>query len=65
MEEIYYILELKTQINQKSLNFGFNLRSMDNESKARMGIKECIEHGVVIPYPVLYLKEGELINFLI
>lgn len=39
----------------------FNLRSFENEVKARMGIVECINHKVIEPFPVLYEKPGELV----
>lgn len=26
-----------------------------------MGVKECLEHGVVVPYPVMVEKNGEYV----
>jgi len=39
----------------------FNIRSFDDEKKARMGVVECVSHKLVDPYPVLYEKPGEFI----
>lgn len=37
----------------------FTLRQMDNETKAKMGVVECVTHKLVEPFQVLYEKEGE------
>ena len=34
-------------------------RSCEEESKARMGVVECLNHKLVEPFNVLYEKEGE------
>ena len=34
---------------------------MDDEVKARMGLKECVAHGLLQPFNVLYEREGELV----
>lgn len=34
----------------------FNLRHFEEETKARMGIVECISHKMVEPFQVLYEK---------
>ena len=31
---------------------------LDQETKARMGVKECVEHGLLDPFPVTYEREG-------
>ena len=42
----------------------FNLRSLDDEKKAKMGINECVNHGLITPFPVLvsllYLKPDNM-----
>ena len=35
------------------------IRSCEEESKARMGVVECLNHKLVEPFNVLYEKEGE------
>ncbi len=42
----------------------FNLRSMEDEKKARMGVVECVTHKLIEPFQVLYEKEGKR-NFLL
>jgi hypothetical protein len=37
----------------------FNLRSMEDEKKARMGVVECVTHKLIEPFQVLYEKEGK------
>lgn len=39
----------------------FTLRYFDDEVKARMGLKECLNHKLVEPFPVLHEKEGEFV----
>jgi len=60
-----YMLKMKTSrefFSKVSKQFGtmpFNLRCMDDEKKARMGVVECAGHRLVEPFQVLYEKEGE------
>lgn len=60
-----YMLKMKTSrefFSKVSKQFGampFNLRTMDDEKKARMGVVECAAHKLVEPFQVLYEKEGE------
>lgn len=39
----------------------FSLRYFDEEVKAKMGLKECVNHKLIEPFPVLHEKEGELV----
>lgn len=39
----------------------FTLRYFDDEVKAKMGLKECINHKLIEPFPVLHEKEGEFV----
>ncbi|RXG55554.1 Proliferation-associated protein 2G4 [Armadillidium vulgare] len=39
----------------------FNLRSFDDEKKARMGVVECVSHKLVEPYPVLWEKPNDFV----
>jgi len=60
-----YMLKLKTSrefYSKVAKQFGtmpFNLRSMEDEKKARMGVVECVTHKLIEPFQVLYEKEGE------
>ena len=37
----------------------FTLRSCENETKAKMGVVECVTHKLIEPFQVLYEKEAE------
>lgn len=62
-----YMLKMKTSrefYSKVSKQFGtmpFNLRSMEDEKKARMGVVECVTHKLIEPFQVLYEKEGEYV----
>ena len=51
------------EINAKFPALPFTFRELETEkaSSHRMGIKECLNHGLLHPYPVLYEKSGELV----
>lgn len=59
-----YMLKMKTsreffsKVNKQFGTMPFNLRSMDDEKKARMGVVECVTHKLIEPFQVLYDKEG-------
>ena len=38
-------------------------RMMPHELKAKMGVNECVKHGLMEPFQVLYEKEGKLVWF--
>jgi len=39
----------------------FSMRYLEDERTARAGIRECLAHELIIPYPILYEKAGETI----
>ena len=41
----------------------FNLRSFDSETKAKMGVVECVTHKLVEPFQVLHEKDSKYRNF--
>ena len=43
------------------LEFAPMRRSLEDEKKARMGVVECVSHGLVEAYPVMWDKEGMLV----
>lgn len=49
------------QVGKEHGQMPFNLRTFDDEKKARMGVMECVSHKLVAPYPVLWEKSGELV----
>ncbi|XP_055354921.1 proliferation-associated protein 2G4-like [Paramacrobiotus metropolitanus] len=42
----------------------FSLRYFDDEETARLSAQECVDHGILLGFPVLYEKEGELVALL-
>ena len=40
----------------------FSTRSLEIQGgPARMGLVECVQHGLLVPFPVLHAKSGELV----
>ena len=42
-------------------SFCFSLNSFEDPIAARIGIKECLEHELLVPYPVLTEKAGAFV----
>lgn len=75
----YYLrtvtLELYSEITNRFLAYPFSLRylkylmtiirfsAFDDVKRARLGICECIKHGVIEPLPVVCEKDGISISF--
>lgn len=65
--DLTYQLKLQTsratfsEIQKKAGSFPFSLRSLDDAKRARMGLRECQNHGLVEPFDVLYDKEGQTV----
>lgn len=66
--ENYYQLKNKSsreflrRVNDDFPCFPFSLRNFqDNVARTRLGIKECINHNLLIDYPILHEKQGEYI----
>nr|CAX74794.1 Proliferation-associated protein 2G4 [Schistosoma japonicum] len=53
--------QLYSEIANKFLVYPFNLRSLDDIKKARLGITECIKHGVIQPLSVHCEKDDEFV----
>lgn len=62
-----YSLKMKTsreflsQVNKKCGTMPFNLRIMDDERKAKLGVVECVNHRLIEPFQVLYEKPDHLV----
>jgi len=60
--EVNYRLKMKasrfvlTEVDKTFPKLPFTLRHFDDERQARMGITECVSHGLLTPYPVLQEK---------
>lgn len=61
--------QLKMASSRRALNeiqtkFGFmpfNIRNMEEEGKARLGVVEPLKNGLLMPYDVLQEKEGSFV----
>ncbi len=38
--------------------FPFTLRCLEDEKRARMGVSEAVQHGLLRPYEVVYTEKG-------
>ena len=65
-----YMLKMKNSreffsaVNKKHGAMPFNIRGFESETKAKMGVVECVTHKLVVPFQVLYEKEGTLRFFI-
>jgi curved DNA binding protein len=48
------------EVNKKFPTLPFSIRSFD-EMTARLGIRECVNHELLMPYPVLNEKRGDFV----
>ena len=64
-----YMLKMKTSrefYSKVSKQFGtmpFNIRNMEDERKARMGVVECVGKRLIEPFQVLFEKEGNKADY--
>jgi len=62
-----YMLKMKTsreffhKISNTVGTMPFNIRSMDDERKAKLGALECVSHRLIEPFQVLQEKAGEYV----
>jgi curved DNA binding protein len=62
-----YQLKLKasrmfyTEVRTKHGSMPFNLRGFQDETKAKMGVVECVKNKLIEPFQVLYEKPSELV----
>jgi len=57
---VSYQLKMKTsravfsEVQKKAGPFPFNVRVLEDEKRARMGLQEAVQHNLVKPYEVVY-----------
>lgn len=49
------------EVNKKYPTLPFSISGLDNQTAARVGVKECVAHDLLTPYPVLVEKAGEIV----
>lgn len=55
MKNSRYVL---SEVDKKFPTLPFTLAHFEDERAARMGVTECVGHGLLTPYPVLHEREG-------
>lgn len=65
--DMVYQLKMKASrqfLSETDKKFGlmpFSLRLLEDEKKAKMGVVECVKHGLMQPFGVLFDREGEVV----
>jgi len=44
-----------SEVQKKAGSFPFNIRTLEDEKRARMGLQEAVQHSLVKPYEVMYV----------
>jgi curved DNA binding protein len=64
---VTYQLKMKTSravfhdAQKKSAAFPFNIRALEDEKRARLGLQEAVQHALVKPYEVVYTPTGTFV----
>jgi curved DNA binding protein len=64
---ITYQLKMKnsraifSEVQKKAGAFPFNIRFLEDEKRARMGLQEAVQHALVKPYEVIYTPPGSFV----
>jgi curved DNA binding protein len=68
--EVNYRLKMKasryviSEVDKKFPTLPFTLRHFEDEKQARMGVTECVSHGLLTPYPALHgSSDGKTAHF--
>ena len=49
------------EVNKKYPTLPFSIAGFENPTAARVGVKECMTHDLISPYPVYVEKAGEFV----
>ncbi|EIM91081.1 proliferation-associated protein 1 [Stereum hirsutum FP-91666 SS1] len=64
---VTYQLKMKTsravfsEVQKKAGHFPFNVRVLEDEKRARMGLQEAVQHALVKPYEVIYTPSNTFV----
>lgn len=50
-----------TEINRRFPTMPFTIGALTDQKQVRLGLVECLNHGLLQPYPVMHEKPGELV----
>ena len=65
---ITYQLKMKasravfSEVQKKAGAFPFNIRVLEDEKRARLGLQEAVQHGLVKPYEVVWVYISALVR---
>ena len=49
------------EVNKRFPTLPFSIRAMTDQTAAKVGVRECLNHDMLIPYPVYKEREGEFV----
>ena len=49
------------EVNKRFPTMPFSIRAMQDQTAAKVGVRECLNHDLLVPYPVLTEKVGEFV----
>lgn len=52
---------LFSEVNKRFPTMPFTIRALEDERQARLGVRECLQHELLTPYPVLYERPGDFV----
>lgn len=66
MDQVYNlkVKQSRTFYNEvlnKYPSFCFSLNSFEDETNSKLGVKECLQHDLLIPYPIMADKQGTFV----
>lgn len=66
LEQIYNLKSKSARsflikVNKRFPTLPFAIRAMDDQTEAKIGVRECFNHEMLIAYPVLSEKTGEFV----
>lgn len=53
--------EFFNEVNRRYPTLPFSTRSLPDEKAAKLGVRECVTHGLMLPYPVLHERKGDFV----
>lgn len=51
-----------SEVQKKAGAFPFNIRCLEDEKKARLGLQEAVQHALVKPYDVMYVDSAYFVS---
>ena len=53
--------EFFVEVNKRFPTLSFYILAMQNQTAAKVGVRECLNHDMLVPYPVLSERAGEFV----